>query len=158
MHAGFGMTAATFLLALLCGGAVAQETSLVALRSNSIEPSSAIQPAPAVNAPMPQAPERHKFWDAKNCVLFSAVAALSTADFAVTRANLQNGGRELNPVTRVFGTSTAGLAFNFAGETAGVVGLSYFFHKTGHHKLERMISLINIGGSATAVSFDLAHR
>jgi len=61
-------------------------------------------------------------------------------------------------VTRVFGTSSAGLAVNFAGETAGVVGLSYMFHKTGHHKLERYVSMLNIGSSAAAVSFDLAHR
>jgi hypothetical protein len=47
---------------------------------------------------------------------------------------------------------------NFAGETAGVVALSYFFHKTGHHKLERAVSMVNIGSSATAVAFDLAHR
>jgi len=39
-----------------------------------------------------------------------------------------------------------------------VVGLSYFFHKTGHHKLERMVSMLNIGGSAAAVSYGMAHR
>jgi len=40
---------------------------------------------------------------------------------------------------------------NFAGETAGVIGLSYFFHKTGHHRLERAVSMLNIGSSAAAV-------
>jgi hypothetical protein len=39
-----------------------------------------------------------------------------------------------------------------------VVGLSYFFHKTGHHKLERAVSMLNLGASASAVTFDLAHR
>jgi hypothetical protein len=48
----------------------------------------------------------------------------------VTRANLQSAGRELNPITRAFGSSTTGLAVNFAGETAGVIGISYFLHKT----------------------------
>jgi hypothetical protein len=47
---------------------------------------------------------------------------------------------------------------NFAAETAGVVGISYFFHKTGHHKLERAVPMLNIGASAGAVAFDLAHR
>ena len=47
---------------------------------------------------------------------------------------------------------------NFAGETAGVIGLSYFFHKTGHHRLERAVSMLNMGSSAAAVSFGLAHR
>jgi hypothetical protein len=83
---------------------------------------------------------------------------LDGADFAVTRANLQSGGQELNPIVRVFGRSTAGLAANFAGEGAGTVALSYFFHRTGHHKLERMVSVVNIGGSATAVGYGLAHR
>jgi len=41
-------------------------------------------------------------------------------------------------VTRVFSGSTAALAANFAEETAGIIGLSYFFHETGHHQLERV--------------------
>ena len=100
----------------------------------------------------------HKFWDRQNRASFIAAAALNGADFAVTRSNLQSGGRELNPLVRMFGRSTAGLAANFIGETAGVIALSYFFHKTGHHKLERAVSLINIAGSAGAVTFDLTHR
>jgi len=86
------------------------------------------------------------------------VAVSSTADFFVTRANLQNGGQELNPLVRVFGRSTPGLALNFAGETAGVISLSYFFHKTNHHRLERIVSIVNAGASAGAVSYGLAHR
>jgi len=87
-----------------------------------------------------------------------AAAALNGADFAVTRANLQSGGQELNPMVRVFGRSTAGLAVNFIGETTGVVSISYFLHKTGHHKLERMVSMVNIGSSAGALSYSLTHR
>lgn len=113
---------------------------------------------PVLRTTLPQAPERHKFWDKENKILFAAVAGISAADFAATRSNLQGGGKELNPVTRVFSGSTAGLAANFAGETAGVIGLSYFFHRTGHHKLERITSLMNVGVSAVAVSYDLSHR
>ncbi|SRR5258708_1119558 len=102
--------------------------------------------------------DRHRFWDNKNRVLFVAVAALNTADFAVTRSNLQSGGTELNPLTRPFSGSTAGLAANFAGETAGVIALSYFFHKTGHHKLERIASFVSMGESGVAVSYGLTHR
>ncbi len=91
-------------------------------------------------------------------MLFASVAALSAADFAVTRSILQNGGKELNPVTRVFSGSTGGLAANFAGETAGIIGLSYIFHKTGHHKLERLTPMLNMGASAFAVGYDLNHR
>jgi len=100
----------------------------------------------------------HSFWDRQNKVLLVSLVAANTADFAVTRSNLQNGGQELNPVVRIFGRSSAGLAVNFAGETAGVVGLSYLFHKTGHHRMERLVSYINIGASAGAVGYGLAHR
>lgn len=80
------------------------------------------------------------------------------ADFVVTRANLRSGGRELNPVVRMFGRSTPGLAVNFAGETVGVIGIGYLLHKTGHHRLERVASFVNIGASAFAVGYGLSHR
>jgi hypothetical protein len=100
----------------------------------------------------------HRFWDAENIALFAAVGATSGADFAFTRSNLQKGGRELNPVVRLFGRSTPGLAVNFCGETVGVIGVGYFFHKTGHHRLERMVSMVNIGISAGAASYSATHR
>jgi len=121
----------------------------------------AVQPAPAFTptiANSPSEPSGHKFWDRTNLALFSASAAFSAADFAVTWTNLQNGGRELNPVVRIFGKSAPGLALNFAGETAGVIGVSCFLHKTGHHKLERIVSIANIGASAGAIGYGLAHR
>jgi hypothetical protein len=103
-------------------------------------------------------PAEHKFWDRQNWLLFAVSAAFSGADFAVTRANLQGGGRELNPIVRMMGTSTPALAANFAGETAGVISMSYLFHRTGHHRLERVVSYVNISASAGAVSYGLAHR
>ena len=156
----------------LCQPAVSQQVSMALLRPVAIQPVAiqpvAIQPAPLEPTPMvkafqpitlPEAPPSHRrFWDGENSILFATSAAFSAADFVVTRDNLRNGGQELNPVTRVLTGSTAGLAVNFAGETAGVIGLSYFFHKTGHHKLERAVSLLNIGASASAVTFDMAHR
>jgi hypothetical protein len=120
--------------------------------------SAAVSPAPIVIVQSPRSEVTHTFWDKQNTFLFAAVTGLNAADFAVTRANLQSGGKEMNPIVRMFGNSTAGLAVNFAGETAGVMGISYFFHRTGHHKLERAVSYLNIGSSAGAVSYGLAHR
>ncbi|MFZ0861011.1 MAG: hypothetical protein WB781_28130 [Candidatus Sulfotelmatobacter sp.] len=124
------------------------------LQPVSIEPNPMVKPVEPVT--LPEAPS-HRFWDRENSILFATNAAFSTADFIATRNNLRNGGQELNPVTRVFAGSTAGLAVNFAGEAVGVVGLSYLFHKTGHHKLERAVSILNIGSSAMAVTFDVRH-
>ncbi|HZW78934.1 MAG TPA: hypothetical protein VFF50_00565 [Candidatus Deferrimicrobiaceae bacterium] len=151
---------AAILLAVFafCGFASAQQVSMALLKPASLgEPfstSTTTTPHPAI---VPET-SGHRFWDRENSFLFATNAAFSAADFVVTRDNLRNGGQELNPVTRVFAGSTAGLAMNFAGETAGVVGLSYFFHKTGHHRLERAVSMLNIGSSASAVAFGLAHR
>lgn len=100
----------------------------------------------------------HRFWDGENRFLFAATAGAAAADFYVTHANLASGGRELNPVTRVLSGSTPALAANFALETGGVVAISYLFHRTGHHRLERLTSVVNLGGSVGAVSFDLMHR
>ena len=122
----------------------------------------AATPAVAASPSFRSAPSRqhseHRFWDKTNRSLFIAAAASNFADFGVTRMNLQNGGQELNPIVRRFGRSTPALAMNFAGETAGAIGVSYFFHKTGHHRLERAVSMLNMGSSAAAVGFGLAHR
>lgn len=100
----------------------------------------------------------HRFWDPKNRLLFATAAALSAGDFYITRSNLQAGGRELNPVTRLFGSGSPGLALNFSLETGSVIGGGYLLHRTGHHKLERITSIVNIAGSVGAVSYDVAHR
>jgi len=100
----------------------------------------------------------HPFWDGENRFLFAANAGAAAADFYFTHANLASGGRELNPVTRLLSGSTPALATNFALETGGVVAISYLFHRTGHHRLERFTSIVNLGGSVGAVSFDLIHR
>lgn len=160
------------VLALLSGTAFAQAVSIATLNDGPPNSGAAIPvpvnpvpvgPAPAAALPfvastLPDAPSQHKFWDNENRTMFAVVAALSAADFAVTRANLQNGGKELNPVTRLLSGSTAGLAANFAGETAGIIGLSYYFHKTGHHRLERITPMLNVGASSFAVVYDLRHR
>ena len=138
----------------LCGPALAQQVSLALLQPESIEASPMVKSVEP--ATLPETPS-HRFWDRENSILFATSAAFSTADFVVTRNNLRNGGQELNPVTRIFSGSTAGLAVNFAGETAGVVAVSYLLHKTGHHRIERVVSILNIGSSAGAVMFDLRH-
>ncbi|HET7440179.1 MAG TPA: hypothetical protein VFJ47_02670 [Terriglobales bacterium] len=149
-------TGLALIVVALSGQAFSQQVTFAMAASAAMAPPpmvvTTIQPEVLSQEPA------HKFWDRKNKLLFAAAAASNAADFAVTYSNLQNGGKELNPVTRVFAGSTAGLAANFAGETAGVVGLSYFFHKTGHHKLERLTSIVNISSSSFAVGYSLSHR
>jgi hypothetical protein len=123
-------------------------------------PFAAVQPRPIVSGALVEIPREttHGFWDRENAILFTAVAATATADFFATHANLASGGRELNPVTRMFTGSTPALAANFGLETAGVIGISYMFHRTGHHRLERLTSFVDVTSSVGAVSYDLTHR
>lgn len=132
----------------------------IPVESAPASPFVAVQPNPIVSGSIVEIPgeSTHRFWDRENAILFTAVAATATADFFATRANLASGGRELNPVTRIFAGSTPTLAANFGLEAAGVIGISYMFHKTGHHRLERLTSFVDITSSAGAVSFDLTHR
>ena len=118
-----------------------------------------ITPAVLVMVPTPDAkPVEHPFWDRQNRTLFAANAAMASADFFTTRRNLAHNGRELNPLTRPFSGSSPALAANFAMQTGAVIGVSYLFHKTGHHKLERATSYVNLGASVFAVSYGLTHR
>jgi hypothetical protein len=140
-----------------CPPAASQEVSAALLPPAP----AAMEPLTTVSVSQPRTlseASSHGFWDRENTILFASSAALSAADFVLTKDNLHSGGQELNPVTRLFAGSTTALAMNFAGETAGVIGLSYFFHKTGHHKLERAVSLLNVSASGAAVTYALAHR
>ena len=149
-------TVAALFLVLSCGLAFAQEPmavspNLIAFNRAAIAPQSS-------GSFLPEAPSEHAFWDRENRLLFSTVAAFSAADFSVTHMNLANGGRELNPIVRPFAGNTGTLAANFVGQTAGVVAISYFLHRTGHHRLERMTPALNVAASAFAVSYGLSHR
>jgi len=160
-HAQSFRLALTTSLFLFCGLAVAQtapEPTLISYKTPAYQTTAAIQSVQSADSLLPVAPSQHNFFDEKNRLLFSTVAMFSAADFGVTHMNLSNGGRELNPVVRPFTGSTAALATNFAGQTAGVVAISYLLHKTGHHRLERVAPAINIASSAFAVAYGLSHR
>jgi len=108
---------------------------------------------------LPDAPSQHKFWDRPNIALFTIHAALEATDFGITHQNLSNGGQEMNPLAkRLCESGTAGQVVFFAGRTAGVLSLSYFFHKTGHHKWERAITALAISDSSYGVIYSFAHH
>ena len=167
LRASFQRWILTLALVLVpAGNAFAQESPFAAaMKTGLVQPVTTMQPVtpspfvqPTKTRQTQIGDQRHRFWDRNNTILFAAVGASAAADFCVTRSNLAHGGKELNPVTGMFAHSTTGLAFNFAGETASSIGISYLFHKTGHHKLERLTSFVNIGASAGAVGYGLSHR
>ena len=105
---------------------------------------------------LPEAP--HKFWDRKNKTLFLIHAGIETTDFAITHHNLANGGRETNPLGEdLCESGTAGQAAFFGMRTVGALGISYLFHRTNHHRLERATTMFMISDSAYGVGYSFAH-
>jgi len=109
------------------------------------------------DTPLPQ----HRFWDRSNILLFSGVAVFRGLDYASTR-NFQARGREEVLLPDDVVNNSAGYAALEAAGTATSVGISYIFHRTGHHKLERWISIGHIGvtgfGIARNYSLKSKHR
>jgi hypothetical protein len=105
------------------------------------------QPAPAwpaVVEPSPKSSPPHVFWDRTNLTLFSGVILSRAADYASTR-NMQARGREEVLLPDDVVNNSAGFAALESAGTAASVGLSYWMHRAGHHKMERWISIVHIG-------------
>jgi len=95
-------------------------------------------------------PEPHKFFDRQNKVAFTALAGLIAVD-AVTTQRLINSGQahEANPIWRPL--VHQGWQGEMAASALGfgaALGMSYTFHKTGHHKLERWANWLTVGMEA----------
>src|SRR5947208_10806181 len=122
----------------------------------SILTASAQQTTTPENAP---APEAHRFWDRNNVLLFSSVAVSRGLDYASTR-NMQARGREEILLPDDVVNNSAGFASLEAAGTATSVGLSYWMHRTGHHKLERWVSIahISVTGFGAARNYALKSK
>jgi hypothetical protein len=108
---------------------------------------------------LPVAPSHHHYWDRTNRSLLLIHGGLEAIDFSITHHNLSRGGRELNPTGKALCESgTAGQLVFFGGRTAGVLGIGYLFHRTGHHKLERAFMIGASVDSAYGVTYSFAHR
>lgn len=86
----------------------------------------------------------HRFWDRTNFALFGGVAAMRALDYASTR-NMQRRGREEILLPDDVVNNSAGFAALEAAGTVTSIGLSYWMHRTRHHKLERWVSIVHIG-------------
>jgi hypothetical protein len=98
---------------------------------------------------------QHRFWDHKNILLFSGIAVFRGLDYASTR-NMQARGREEILLPDDVVNNSAGFVSLEAAATATSVGISYIFHRTGHHKLERWISIGHIGVTGFGVARNYA--
>jgi hypothetical protein len=103
-------------------------------------------PSQRPESPTP-VPPPHRFWDRTNILLFSGVAVFRGLDYASTR-NFMARGREEILIPDDVVNNSAGFAGLEAAATATSVGLSYWMHRTGHHKIERWISITHISVTA----------
>jgi len=114
--------------------------------------------AQELNAPSADLAASHKFWDRETKLLFAVHASMEAADFALTHNALDNGGVERNPIAQPFmKLGTPGQVAFFAGGTAAAVGISYWLHKRGHHRLERLVGMYAIADSASGVIHNATH-
>ena len=90
----------------------------------------------------------HPFWDKTNDWLFAGVAASRTLDYFST-LNMRHRGRQEILITNDVVDNHAGFAALEAAGTGASVGVSYLFHRYGHHKLERWTSVVHIGLTTT---------
>ena len=92
------------------------------------------------NRPLPA----HRFWDRENDLLFASVGAARGLDYAST-LNLRRRGLNEILLTNSIVDNHPLFGGIEAAATAASIGVSYLFHRTGHHRLERWTSAIHFG-------------
>ena len=100
-------------------------------------------------------PGNHAFWDRTNLLLFSGIALFRGMDYASTRNFQARGRKEILLAQDVVNNSAAFASVEAAG-AATSVGISYLFHRTGHHKMERWLSIGHISVAAFGVGRNYA--
>jgi hypothetical protein len=146
-------------------GRISVPALLLAICLLALLPATAQQPAPpkpdqsSTTAPVPAAARKippHAFWDRTNILLFSGVVVFRGLDYASTRNFLARGREEVLIPDDIVNNS-AGFASLEAAGTLTSVGLSYVMHRTGHHKLERWLSIghISVTGFGVVSNYSL---
>jgi hypothetical protein len=107
------------------------------------------QPLPKVQPASPSQVRRpqegaHRFWDKTNLTLFAGVAAVRTLDYTSTQHFRKVGHNEVLLTNSIVDYKPLFAGIEVAGAALSV-GVSYWLHRTGHHKLERWVSVVHIG-------------
>lgn len=105
----------------------------------------------------PDAPS-HSFLNQTSISIFAADGLSKALDGFTTSRAISNGATERNPIARPFVQGTAGQAVFFGLSWAGDLGLAYILHKTGHHKLEKILPIIAAGQSYACVGLNRMHH
>jgi hypothetical protein len=109
----------------------------------ALTPWQALPDASPANPPL----ATHRFWDRENDWLFAAVGAGRGLDYAST-LNMRRRGIDEIFLTNSIVDNHPLFGGIEAAATAASIGVSYVFHRTGHHRLERWTSAIHFGVAA----------
>lgn len=99
------------------------------------------------------APAPHRFWlDRWNTPLITGIATVQVLDFTSTRYFRDRGKDEWLLTNHLVDNRPAFTATEISAAAAGI-GLSYLFHRSGHHRLERWAAAGYIAfGAVSAVA------
>ena len=86
----------------------------------------------------------HRFFDRTNLALFAGVAAVRALDYTSTQHFRNQGNDEVLLTNSIVDNKPLFAGIEVAA-TAASIGVSYWLHRTGHHKLERWVSIVHIG-------------
>jgi hypothetical protein len=129
------------LLVIAASSLHAQQTAPPAIPDKPVATSTPSAPsAPAPAHPLPV----HRFWDGENDLLFAAVGASRAFDYASTLDLRRRGINEAFLTNGIVDNHPLFGGIEVAA-TAASIGVSYVFHRTGHHRLERWTSAVHFG-------------
>jgi hypothetical protein len=133
----------------------------VAVQSQTLPATSAADIPPANPNRTSISPQTtHRFWDRENDLLFAGVGAGRALDYAST-LNLRRRGIDEIFLTNSIVDNHPLFGGIEAAATAASIGVSYLFHRTGHHRLERWTSAIHfgiaVGGAARNYALKTPH-
>lgn len=103
----------------------------------------------------------HNFFDKQNVTLFTADALVRSLDAQSTRAFMTDPCKcfvEAVLPNSIVDSSPKMYSYSL-GFAAGMMGLSYVAHRMGHHKIERLIPMLDIGfdGEAVVKNYNLKY-
>ena len=120
--------------------------------TSQVQASSQVSPAaPRANPPR----TTHRFWDRTNDLLFAGVGASRALDYASTLNLRDRGLNEILLTNSIVDNHPLFAGIEAAG-TATSIGVSYLFHRTGHHRLERWTSIIHFGAAVSGAARNYA--
>lgn len=125
----------------MCLAALAVLAAVVATPLPSAAP--VLAEPEVLTLPAPPLVQSHAFFDWQNAALFSGVAAGRTFDYLSTRRFRAKHLKEWFLDDEKVDNKPLFISIEVAG-TAVSVAASYLLHRTGHHRLERWVSILHI--------------